>query len=91
MSNSTGNVIDPLVMIEKYGTDALRFTLTAFAAMGRDIRLSEDRIEGYRHFVNKLWNASRFALMNLPEDVPAAVELDKVQGLHHQWLLHRLE
>ena len=91
MSKSTGNVIDPLVMIEKYGTDALRFTLTAFAAMGRDIRLSEDRIEGYRHFVNKLWNASRFALMNLPEDVPAAVELDKVQGLHHQWLLHRLE
>ena len=91
MSKSTGNVIDPLVMIEKYGTDALRFTLTAFAAMGRDIRLSEERIEGYRHFVNKLWNASRFALMNLPEDVPAAVDLGKVQGLHHQWLLHRLE
>lgn len=91
MSKSTGNVIDPLVMIEKYGTDSLRFTLTAFAAMGRDIRLSEDRIEGYRHFVNKLWNASRFALMNLPEEMPTAVDLSTVQGLHHKWLLHRLE
>ena len=91
MSKSTGNVIDPLVMIDKYGTDALRFTLTAFAAMGRDIRLSEERIEGYRHFVNKLWNASRFALMNLPEEAPAPVDLAAVRGLHHQWLLHRLE
>ena len=54
MSKSKGNGIDPLAMIEKYGCDALRFTLTAFAAMGRDIRLSEERIEGYRHFVNKL-------------------------------------
>ena len=50
MSKSKGNVIDPLMIIDKYGTDALRFTLTAFAAMGRDIKLSEDRIEGYRHF-----------------------------------------
>lgn len=91
MSKSTGNVIDPIDMIDKYGADALRFTLTAFAAMGRDIRLSEDRIEGYRHFVNKLWNASRFALMNLPESVPAPVDLEKVEGLHHKWLLHRLE
>ncbi len=78
-------------MIEKYGCDSLRFTLTSFAAMGRDIRLDEDRIEGYRHFVNKLWNAARFALMNLPENVPTAVPLDKVDGLHHQWILHRLE
>ena len=68
MSKSTGNIIDPLEMIDKYGTDSLRFTLAAFAAMGRDIKLSEERIEGYRHFVNKLWNAARFALMNLPED-----------------------
>lgn len=92
MSKSSGNVIDPLVMIDKYGTDALRFTLAAFAAMGRDIRLSEERIEGYRHFVNKLWNAARFALMNLPGDrPPAPVDLDAVQGLHHRWILHRLE
>ncbi|WP_027187500.1 valine--tRNA ligase [Desulfovibrio cuneatus] len=92
MSKSTGNVIDPLVMIDKYGTDSLRFTLTAFAAMGRDIRLSEDRIDGYRHFMNKIWNASRFALMNLePGNAPQAVNLEGVAGLHHQWILHRLE
>ncbi|MDR2050472.1 MAG: valine--tRNA ligase [Deltaproteobacteria bacterium] len=68
MSKSRGNVINPLEMIAKYGTDALRFTLTAFAAMGRDIRLSEERIEGYRHFVNKIWNAARFALMHLRDE-----------------------
>jgi valyl-tRNA synthetase len=90
MSKSTGNVIDPLVMIEKFGTDALRFTLAAFAAMGRDIKLSEERIEGYRHFVNKLWNAARFSLMNLPEEIPAA-ELTGELPLHHAWILHRLE
>ena len=91
MSKSTGNVIDPVLMIEKYGCDALRFTLTAFAAMGRDIRLSEDRIEGYRHFVNKLWNAARFTLMNLAGENPKPVDLGSVEGLHHKWILHRLE
>ncbi|MDI6745010.1 MAG: valine--tRNA ligase [Thermodesulfovibrionales bacterium] len=65
MSKSKGNVIDPLIMIDKYGTDAFRFTLCAFAAQGRDIRFSEERVEGYRHFVNKLWNATRFIMMNL--------------------------
>ncbi len=64
MSKSKGNVIDPLLMMDKYGTDALRFALTAFAAQGRDIKLSEDRIEGYKHFVNKIWNAARLLLMN---------------------------
>ena len=90
MSKSTGNVIDPLAMIEKYGTDSLRFTLTAFAAMGRDIKLSEKRIEGYRHFVNKIWNAARFALMNLPEAMPRA-ELKDCGGLANTWILRRLE
>ncbi|WP_243313575.1 valine--tRNA ligase [Fundidesulfovibrio agrisoli] len=90
MSKSTGNVIDPLIMIDKFGTDALRFTLTAFAAMGRDIKLSEERIEGYRHFVNKLWNAARFSLMNLPQELPG-VPLDGELPLHHAWILHRLE
>ncbi|MCQ2444576.1 MAG: valine--tRNA ligase, partial [Mailhella sp.] len=92
MSKSLGNGIDPQDMIEKYGADSLRFTLTAFAAMGRDIRMSEERIEGYRHFVNKVWNAARFAMMNLPEDAaPKAVDLGAVQGLHHKWILNRLE
>jgi valyl-tRNA synthetase len=63
MSKSKGNVIDPLVIVDEYGADAFRFTLVAFAAMGRDVRLSEDRIAGYRNFVNKLWNAARFAAM----------------------------
>ena len=64
MSKSKGNVVDPLVLVDKYGADALRFTLSAMAAMGRDIRLSEQRIEGYRNFGTKLWNASKFAQMN---------------------------
>ena len=64
MSKSKGNVMDPLELIDKYGADALRFTLTAMAAQGRDIRLSEQRIEGYRNFATKLWNASRYCEMN---------------------------
>ena len=91
MSKSTGNVIDPLKMISSYGCDSLRFTLTAFAAMGRDIKLSEERIEGYRHFVNKLWNAARFTLMNLGEKAPEPVDLGSVEGLNNRWILHRLE
>ena len=64
MSKSSGNVIDPLSIIDEYGTDAFRFTLAAFAAQGRDIKMSEKRVEGYRHFVNKIWNAARFASMH---------------------------
>jgi valyl-tRNA synthetase len=64
MSKSKGNVIDPLALIEEYGADALRFTLAAMAAMGRDIKLSTQRVEGYRNFATKLWNAARFAEMN---------------------------
>ncbi len=64
MSKSLGNVLDPLELIDQYGTDAVRFTLTAMAAMGRDLRLSSDRIAGYRNFGTKLWNAARFAEMN---------------------------
>ena len=92
MSKSLGNGINPLDMIHKYGADSLRFTLAAFAAMGRDIRMSEERIEGYRHFVHKVWTAARFALMNLPEDhEPGQVDLGSVKGLHHKWILNRLE
>src|SRR5210317_2319018 len=62
MSKSTGNVIDPLEVMGQYGTDAMRFTLVAFAAQGREIKLDESRIEGYRFFINKMWNAARFSL-----------------------------
>jgi len=64
MSKSKGNVIDPLALIDEYGADALRFTLAAMAAQGRDIKLSPQRVEGYRNFATKLWNAARFAEIN---------------------------
>ena len=64
MSKSKGNVIDPIDLIDRYGADALRFTLAAMAVQGRDLKLSENRVEGYRNFATKLWNASRFAEMN---------------------------
>src|SRR6266436_2688566 len=64
MSKSKGNVIDPLHLIDDYGADALRFTLAAMAAQGRDIKLAESRVEGYRNFATKLWNAARFGEMN---------------------------
>jgi valyl-tRNA synthetase len=64
MSKSKGNVIDPLQLIDKYGADALRFTLAAMAAQGRDIKLAPQRVEGYRNFATKLWNAARFGEMN---------------------------
>jgi valyl-tRNA synthetase len=79
MSKSKGNVIDPLALIEKYGADALRFTLTAFAAQGRDVKLAESRVEGYRNFCTKLWNSARFCEINecKPVDTfdPSSVEL----------------
>ncbi len=64
MSKSKGNVIDPLGLIEQYGADSLRFTLAAMAAQGRDIKLSPQRVEGYRNFATKIWNAARFAELN---------------------------
>ncbi|MQX36409.1 valine--tRNA ligase [Roseospira navarrensis] len=77
MSKSKGNVIDPLDLSEQYGTDALRFTLTAMAAQGRDIKMSESRVQGYRNFATKLWNAARFCQMNgcaaSPDFDPAGV------------------
>ncbi|HYC04775.1 MAG TPA: valine--tRNA ligase [Azospirillaceae bacterium] len=64
MSKSKGNIIDPLTVIDQYGCDALRFTLSAMAAQGRDIKLAVSRVEGYRNFATKLWNAARYAQMN---------------------------
>ncbi|MDI6790978.1 MAG: valine--tRNA ligase [Thermodesulfobacteriota bacterium] len=92
MSKSKGNVIDPLIIMDKYGTDAFRFTLAAFAAQGRDIRLSEQRIEGYRHFINKVWNASRFALMNAGECLKTEVpQQPSMLTLENRWILSRLK
>ena len=64
MSKSLGNVLDPLDLIDRYGADPLRFTLTAMAVTGRDLKLSESRIEGYRNFMTKIWNAAKFLNLN---------------------------
>jgi valyl-tRNA synthetase len=88
MSKSKGNVIDPLSVIDTYGTDAFRFTLAAFAAQGRDIKMSEERIQGYRHFINKLWNAARFSLMHIDKD-SADTKL-AAATLPDRWILSRL-
>ncbi len=74
MSKTKGNVIDPLELIDQYGADALRFTLTAMTTLGRDIRLNTNRIEGYRHFANKLWNAGRFVLRTVGDEEVVPVE-----------------
>jgi valyl-tRNA synthetase len=92
MSKSKGNVIDPLHVIDEYGADAFRFTLTAFAAMGRDIKLATERISGYKAFANKLWNAARFALMNLEDFEPDGAHLESHElSLADQWILTRLQ
>jgi valyl-tRNA synthetase len=88
MSKSKGNVIDPLNVIEAYGTDAFRFTLAAFAAQGRDVKMSEKRVEGYRNFINKLWNATRFSLMHLEAAYPE-IPADRI-SLADRWILSRL-
>ena len=95
MSKSKGNVIDPLDVMSQYGTDAFRFTLAAMAAMGRDIKLAEDRIAGYQNFVNKLWNAARFVQMNLGDADGAngnssGVIDDRDLGFAERWIRSRL-
>ncbi|MFQ5563284.1 MAG: valine--tRNA ligase [Parvularculaceae bacterium] len=87
MSKSKGNVIDPLGLIDKYGADALRFTLAAQAAQGRNIRLSEARVEGYRNFSTKLWNAARFCEMNGCIFDPAFDPASAKETLN-QWIIH---
>ncbi|HNU93003.1 MAG TPA: valine--tRNA ligase, partial [Spirochaetota bacterium] len=90
MSKSRGNVIDPLIIMDKYGTDAFRFTLSVFAAQGRDVILSEKRIEGYSAFCNKIWNATRFILMNLGDGfVPREVRAEELERFD-RWILHRM-
>lgn len=90
MSKSLGNGIDPLDMIKKYGTDAVRLSLVVGSSPGNDIRLYEEKIASYRNFVNKLWNGSRFVLMNLEEkDFNAKIDLKNLSRAD-KWILHRL-
>nr|WP_297492776.1 valine--tRNA ligase [Persephonella sp.] len=93
MSKTKGNVIDPLDMVEKYGADSLRFTLAALAAQGRDIRLSEKRIEGYKHFANKIWNASKFVLSNFENNRGKVFKDISALKLSYddKWILTRLQ
>ncbi|MGD1934952.1 MAG: valine--tRNA ligase, partial [Candidatus Phaeomarinobacter sp.] len=85
MSKSKGNVIDPLDLIDDYGADALRFTLTAMAAQGRDIKLAKSRVEGYRNFGTKLWNAARFCQMNECARVDG-FDIATVAGTPNMWI-----
>jgi len=87
MSKSKGNVIDPLAVIDEYGADALRFTLAAMAAQGRDIKLSAQRVEGYRNFATKLWNAARFAEINGCARDPGFDPHNSKQVLN-RWIAH---
>lgn len=95
MSKSLGNSVDPVDMIEKYGTDALRFTFLAHLYSGKDLKFSEQRLEGYRNFMNKIWNATRFALSNLQDfKVPEAgiKELPSKANISvfDQWIIYKL-
>lgn len=93
MSKSKGNVINPLVIINEYGADAFRFSLAAFAAQGRDIRFAKERVEGYKNFINKLWNAARFIFKNSDgegvsyQDDPSHTDDLDLAG---RWILSRL-
>ena len=89
MSKSKGNVIDPIVMIERYGTDAFRFTLAAYTAQGRDVRMSPERIEGYKFFVNKIWNAAKLTLGSLADFDPSA-PCTTADSLSERWIKARL-
>jgi valyl-tRNA synthetase len=92
MSKSKGNVVDPLEVMGEIGADAFRFTLAALASPGMDISLSEGRLRAYRQFINKIWNASRFVLMHVPDTLserpapPPPETLDVI----HRWMLHRV-
>jgi valyl-tRNA synthetase len=103
MSKTRGNVVDPLEIIEKHGTDALRFALSVMAAPGTDIALSEERILGYRAFANKIWNAARFLFFNLEKAEAAGLKLEELaapairakapyapESLPHRWIFSRL-
>jgi len=89
MSKSKGNIIDPLEVSGRFGTDAFRFTLSVLAVQGRDIRLSEERIAGYRNFINKIWNAARFVLMNLKDCKSSSMDNSNLTLADH-WIMARI-
>jgi valyl-tRNA synthetase len=96
MSKTKGNVIDPIQIVEQFGTDAVRFTLAAMASPGTDIAFSEDRTDGYRAFANKIWNAARFIFMQMERAAEAGIvcDLNKLEAgretLEARWILSRL-
>ncbi len=100
MSKSKGNVIDPLIVMDQYGTDALRFTLAALATPGRDVKLVKEKgvdgnwrapqIEGYRNFANKIWNAARFVLMHIGPEAGGAAPPVPSRSAADRWILSRL-
>jgi len=91
MSKSRGNVIDPLTIVEQYGSDALRITLASLTIQGNYIYLSEERIKGFRNFTNKIWNVSRFSIMNLADFDINTIEKDKLKmTLADKWIISRL-
>ncbi len=89
MSKSKGNVIDPISLIENYGTDAFRYTLAISASQGRDIKMSEKIVDGYRHFINKLWNAARFSFMHIDEK-SNIIANEKDFSITDKWILSKL-
>ena len=91
MSKTKGNVIDPLVVTEKYGTDAVRFTLASMAAPGTDIALAEERMQGYSAFANKIWNAARFIFLNVGEAQPRAEGKIEGDAGVDRWIFSRLD
>ena len=92
MSKSKGNVVDPLEVMGGIGADAFRFTLAALASPGMDVSLSEGRLRAYRQFINKIWNASRFVLMHVPDSLSerSAPPSPDAMDVIHRWILHRV-
>jgi valyl-tRNA synthetase len=91
MSKSLGNGVDPLEVIDEFGADALRYTLIQGNSPGNDMRFSHEKLEAARNFANKLWNATRFVLMNLENNVPEMKEVSGSLALEDEWILSRLE
>ena len=86
MSKSKGNVIDPIILMDQYGADALRMTLCSMAAQGRDIKLSAQRVEGYRNFITKIWNAIKFCEINECKNLD--LNITQAKNTFNIWILN---